>query len=192
MIPKPRPVSVGHEETGNASWYGNPFHGRRTASGEIFDMNQMTAAHQTLPLGTWVAVESRASGRVAEVRINDRGPFVGGRILDLSYAAARVLGMLEPGVIPVRIRVIGLPGSAVGTGSGAFSVQVGSFAAEHRALVVKSELDRTWEGAYVHRAEVGGQTVYRVGVGKFASRSEAERLARRLAAAGYEVIVMER
>jgi rare lipoprotein A len=103
------PVSTGYVETGEASWYGRPYHGRRTASGEIFDMYQMTAAHRTLPFGTWVQVENRANGRRVKVRINDRGPFKSRRVLDLSYAAARVLGGIEPGVIPVRIRVIASP-----------------------------------------------------------------------------------
>ncbi len=107
--PASHPVFVGHEETGEASWYGHPYHGRRTASGEIFDMHQMTAAHRALPFGTWVLVENSANGRSVKVRINDRGPFRSRRILDVSYAAARALGALGPGVIPVRLRVIALP-----------------------------------------------------------------------------------
>ena len=105
---------VGHEETGEASWYGHPYHGRRTASGEIFDMYQMTAAHRTLPFGTWVVVENSANGRSVKVRINDRGPHKSRRILDLSYAAARVLGAIGPGVIPVRLRVIASPEASWG------------------------------------------------------------------------------
>jgi rare lipoprotein A len=100
-----------YEETGEASWYGHPYHGRRTASGEIFDMYQMTAAHRTLPFGTWVLVENSANGQSVKVRINDRGPFRSRRILDVSYAAARALGALGPGVIPVRLRVIASPGA---------------------------------------------------------------------------------
>lgn len=103
------PVSVGYQETGDASWYGKPNHGRPTASGEIFDMYQMTAAHRSLPFGTWVLAENPTNGRSVKVRINDRGPIKGRRILDLSYAAARALGAIGPGVIPVRLRVISLP-----------------------------------------------------------------------------------
>jgi rare lipoprotein A (peptidoglycan hydrolase) len=103
------PAATGYEETGEASWYGHPYHGRRTASGEIFDMYQMTAAHRTLPFGTWVVAENSANGRSVKVRINDRGPHKSRRILDLSYAAARVLGAIGPGVIPVRLRVIASP-----------------------------------------------------------------------------------
>lgn len=110
--PSARPVSLaslGWEETGYASWYGVPYHGRRTASGEIYDMHKLTAAHRTLPLGTRVRVTHRETGRSIEVRINDRGPFKRGRILDLSYAAAQRLGAVAPGFIPVRLRVVGLP-----------------------------------------------------------------------------------
>ena len=100
------PAVVGGRQEGIASWYGPGFHGRRTANGEIYDQYELTAAHQTLPLGTRVMVTSLTNGRVVEVRINDRGPFVGGRVLDLSYAAARVLGMIGPGTMPVRIEVV--------------------------------------------------------------------------------------
>lgn len=190
-VPSPGAVLVGDEETGEASWYGQPYHGRQTASGEIYDMSQMTAAHRALPFGSWVAVENLLNGRTAEVRITDRGPFRGNRILDLSRAAARVLGAVEPGVIPVRLRVIGLPGSTRGTRGGTFSVQVASFTSEYRAGALKDELARAWAGTYVQRAEIGGRLFYRVRVGTYATRLEAHRQAQRLAAAGYAVIVME-
>src|SRR5262245_38763217 len=104
------PVAVGHEESGLASWYGHPYHGRRTASGEIYDMGQMTAAHRTLPFGTRVLVTNLETGRSVEVRINDRGPFANGRIIYVSYAAGQVLGVVGPGVVRVRVRVIATPG----------------------------------------------------------------------------------
>lgn len=194
VVPPPPPgppAFVGYEETGRASWYGHPYHGRRTASGEVYDMNQMTAAHRTLAFDSWVMVENLLNGRTVEVRITDRGPFAGNRILDLSYAAARVLRSVEIGVIPVRLRVIALPGSTRRGERGIFSVQVASFSSEYRATVLKQELARAWGGAYVERSEVGGQTFYRVRVGKYANRPEAQRMARRLAASGYEVIVVE-
>lgn len=190
-VPPPGPVSIGYEETGNASWYGHPYHGRRAASGEVYDMSQMTAAHQTLPFGTRVVVENLLNGRAVEVQITDRGPFKDNRILDLSLAAARILGAVEPGVIPVRLRVIGLSGSPLRARSGSFSVQVASFTSEHRADVLRRELEQAWAATYVQRADVGGRAVYRVRVGKYATRAEALRLAQRLAAAGYEVVVME-
>ncbi len=118
--PRAVPVAIGHEESGLASWYGHPYHGRRTASGEVYDMGQMTAAHRTMPFGTWVRVSSVATGRSVEVRINDRGPFEKGRIIDLSYAAARVLGAVGPGIIPVRLRVIA-PSGGLRRGASAFA-----------------------------------------------------------------------
>jgi len=93
-------------QTGRASWYGEPHHGRKTASGEIYDMTQMTAAHRTLPLGTHVRVTNLGNGRSVVVRINDRGPYVGGRIIDLSQAAARELGAIGAGVVSVRVEVL--------------------------------------------------------------------------------------
>jgi rare lipoprotein A len=103
------PARLGWEQTGEASWYGVPYHGRPTASGEVYDMYKLTAAHPTLELGTRVLVTHRDTGRSVEVRINDRGPFKRGRILDLSYAAAQRVGAVGPGVIPVRLVVVGLP-----------------------------------------------------------------------------------
>ncbi len=94
------------EQTGQASWYGEKFHNRRTASGEVFDMNKYTAAHRTLPFDTMVRVENLKNGKRIDVRINDRGPFVEGRIIDLSRKAAETLGMIRDGVVPVRIRVL--------------------------------------------------------------------------------------
>src|SRR5438093_11472317 len=103
----PVPARIGSEETGLASWYGNPFHGRRTASGEVYDMGEMTAAHRTLPFNTWLIVENLDNRRTVEVRVNDRGPFAGSRILDLSYGVARLLVATGPWVIPIRLRLIG-------------------------------------------------------------------------------------
>src|SRR3972149_4626297 len=121
-------VPTGFEETGEASWYGPPYHGRRTASGEVYDMHQMTAAHLTLPLGTWVAVENIGNGRVVEVRINDRGPSARARIRALSYGAARRLGPVGPGVTPVRLRVLGAPAAGQPARGGPFPVQAGGLA----------------------------------------------------------------
>jgi rare lipoprotein A len=101
--PPPEPRAL---QTGKASWYGDAHHGRKTASGETFDMNALTAAHRTLPLGTRVLVTNLANGRSIEVRINDRGPMVSDRIIDLSFAAARALGGVGAGVFRVRIAVV--------------------------------------------------------------------------------------
>ena len=105
----PRPARIGSTENGIASWYGVPYHGRRTASGETFDMEQLTAAHKKLPFETWVEVTNLRNGKRVIVRITDRGPFVRGRVIDLSRGAARELDMLSTGVERVRLKVIPAP-----------------------------------------------------------------------------------
>jgi rare lipoprotein A len=104
--PPARPPITGGVQEGIASWYGPGFHGRRTASGEIYDQYDITAAHPSLPLGTRAVVTNLSNGRAVEVRINDRGPYYGGRVIDLSYGAARMIGLVGPGTGPVRIEVI--------------------------------------------------------------------------------------
>jgi rare lipoprotein A len=187
----PPPARLGDEETGLASWYGNPYHGRRTASGEVYDMGQMTAAHRTLPFGTWLVVENLTTGRTVEVRVNDRGPFVDQRILDLSYAAARVVGATGSGVIPVRLRVVAGPPPPSAQRDRAFAIQVGAFSAEERAVALQRELRGAGADARVQPAEVGGRTIYRVRVGRFANRADAVDHARRLTALGHAVLVVE-
>jgi rare lipoprotein A len=104
-----KPARIGETETGIASWYGIPYHGRRSANGEIYDMEKLTAAHRTLPFDTWVKVTNLANKKHVDVRITDRGPFVDGRIIDLSLAAARELDMVQSGIVHVRIKVIPKP-----------------------------------------------------------------------------------
>src|SRR5512146_2597078 len=119
--PAPTPLLV---ETGKASWYGHPYHGRAAADGEIYDMEKMTATHRTLPFDTWVRVVNLANDKSAEVRIIDRGHFVDGRIIDLSHAAAREIGMIGPGTADVRVEVMSEPDSAP---VALCAVQVGAF-----------------------------------------------------------------
>jgi rare lipoprotein A len=108
-VHSPAPAKIGSTETGIASWYGEPYHGRRSASGEIYDMKQLTAAHRTLPFQTWVEVTDLDNGKKVNVRIIDRGPFVDGRIIDLSLAAAREIEMVRPGIARVKLKVIKPP-----------------------------------------------------------------------------------
>lgn len=176
-------------ETGLASWYGVPYHGRRTSSGEVYDMYQVSAAHREIPLGSWVEVTNLTSGRSLTVRINDRGPFVEGRIIDLSYAAASLLGIIGPGVAPVRVR-LSQPQQA-GVGPVRFSVQVGSFTSESSAQALKAELSRSVSGVHIVKALVGGEAYYRVRIGSFGSRTEALATAERLAGLGHRVLIME-
>jgi rare lipoprotein A len=104
-----RPPSIGASEEGIASWYGVPYHGRRAANGEIYDMEKLTAAHRTLPFDTWVRVKNLTNDKVIDVRIQDRGPFIDGRIIDLSRAAARAIDLIGPGTAKVRITVVKAP-----------------------------------------------------------------------------------
>jgi rare lipoprotein A len=106
-VAAPAPVLPSNVQEGIASWYGPGFHGKRTSSGERFDQYDFTAAHRTLPLGSWVVVTNKTNGRSIQVYVNDRGPYIQGRVIDLSYAAARAIGMLGPGTVPVRIVVLG-------------------------------------------------------------------------------------
>ena len=108
-VPAPPAVRVGYTQTGLASWYGHPYHGRRAANGEIYDMEKMTGAHRTLPFNTWVRVQNLENHRTADVRIIDRGPFVDKRVIDVSRAAARTLGFLGSGHARVQLEVIRLP-----------------------------------------------------------------------------------
>src|SRR5271166_1982280 len=110
-VPPPvKPARIGETETGIASWYGVPYNGRRSANGETYDMEKLTAAHRTLPFDTWVEVTNLTNNKRVEVRITDRGPFVNGRIIDLSLAAAREVDLVTAGIVRVRIKVIKKPG----------------------------------------------------------------------------------
>lgn len=188
--PRIRPPVRGGE-VGIASWYGRKFHGRRTASGEVFDMHQLTAAHRTLPLGSWVAVTNLENGRSIQVRVNDRGPFVRGRIIDLSYAAARAIGMVRQGVARVHIWPLQAPPSRLVKAPRGFTLQVGSFADARNAVALKAQLDALISGAYISKVSVGGATFYRVRVGSFDSRGGARPIATQVATHGFTVILME-
>lgn len=107
--PSVKPARIGETQTGIASWYGVPYHGRRSANGEIYDMEKLTAAHRTLPFDTWVEVTNLSNNKRVDVRIIDRGPFVNGRIIDLSLAAAREIDLVAVGIVRVRIKVIKKP-----------------------------------------------------------------------------------
>ena len=195
------PPRVEAEETGYASWYGHPYHGRQTASGEVYDMNDLTAAHRTLPLGTRLMVTSLDTGQAVEVRVNDRGPFIDGRILDLSYGAARVVGAVGPGVIPVRLRILALPGASdepPAASAGAafpaapFAVQVGAFTSRARAETLRAAVERDGVDAMIFEAAVDRETFYRVRVGPYPNRPVALVVARRLVARGSRLVVVER
>ncbi|MBW2147111.1 MAG: septal ring lytic transglycosylase RlpA family protein [Deltaproteobacteria bacterium] len=186
------PVAVPPQryQVGWASWYGPKFHGRRTSSGEVFDMYDLTAAHPTLPLGTRVMVTRLDNGRSVKVRVNDRGPFVKGRILDLSYSAARVLHMEKDGVARVRLEVLDHPASS-GTAftRQRYTVQVGSFIYRPNAMNLKSALERKFRNVFIAPYSTPANHYYRVRVGTFTSREAAMGTAQRLAAEGHSVYV---
>jgi rare lipoprotein A len=174
-------------EIGIASWYGQEFHGRPTSSREVFDMNDMTAAHRTLPFGTHVMVTDLANDRSVVVRVNDRGPFVRGRIIDLSYAAARVLGIVGPGTARVRLEILGGFREPAPTSSPTW-IQVGAFSVLETAYALKKRLDKTYPGVVVTTFKTGTGTYYRVRVRT--DKNSADALASRLAGEGFPVILI--
>lgn len=164
-------------EEGVASWYGVPFHGRRTSNGEVYDMNLLTAAHRTLPFNTVVRVTNLANGRKVDVRVNDRGPFVEGRILDLSLGAAREIDMVASGIARVRLERVSGPQSPDG---GYFTVQVGAFLERANAVALRQRLERTYQPILIVEYDSPKGLFHRVRVGRVNSETAANRLAERL------------
>jgi rare lipoprotein A len=183
------PPSPGWTEEGVASWYGgrDGFEGKPTASGEIYDSSLLTAAHRELPLGTVVDVTNLDNEKTVRVRINDRGPFVFGRVIDLSRAAAATIGLIGPGTGPVRVTVVtpGIP-QEIDSPSGRWAVQVGSFADRLRAERHAERLRGTGRSVFLEPF----RGLSRVKVGPFDGRSEAERELESLEEDGFEGIVV--
>ncbi len=177
--PPPVVPTSGEGEVGLASWYGHPYHGRTTANGETYDMYEMTAAHRTLAFDTWVRVVNLENNLVTVVRINDRGPFIDGRIIDLSRKGAEQIEMVGPGTALVRVEIIERPEAAAASPA-RFSVQVGAFLIAENARRLKSSLDRKFDGVYVDSVEVNTALYHRVRVGKHSTREAAEAVAVRL------------
>jgi rare lipoprotein A len=173
---------------GVASWYGGEFHGRATSSGEVYDMYHLTCAHNTLPLGTVVMVTNLENGRSLELKVNDRGPFVKERILDVSYAAAQMLGMWEKGTAPVKVEVVSLAVEPVQR----FTLQVGSFTDETNAQRLAEQLRRNFENVHVATVETPTQKYHRVRVGQFDTKDAALIIAQKLSQMGFKVLVTSR
>ncbi len=165
-------------ETGLASWYGHPYDGRQASDGEIYDMEKMTAAHRTLSFNTWLRVENVANGKTVDVRITDRGPFIGGRILDLSHAAARQIEMIGPGTAQVRLRLLAAPQVPE---SALFGVQVGAFQLKENAERARANMERTYGAARIVERP-GDAALYRVLVGNEQTPQAAVQLGRRIRA----------
>lgn len=173
-LPQPIPA-----ETGLASWYGHPYHGRPAANGEIYDMEKLTAAHRTLPFGAWVRVTNLTNEKMVEVRITDRGPFVDGRVIDLSHAAAREIDMIGPGVAQVRLDILSLP--PLPASGNLFAVQAGAFREKPRADRLQAEMQKQFGYARLV-LRYGDPPLWRVVVGQEPTQERANRLASQLKA----------
>lgn len=181
--PAPKPTyfpgyPIGYVERGMASWYGPGFHGNKTANGERYDMHKLTAAHRTLPLGSVAVVRSTSTGRQVTVRINDRGPFAKGRVLDLSLAGAQALGMIGHGTDQIELRVVGFQGRTADMGF--LRVQIGSFAEQQNALKLLQQAQRVYSGGRIRTVDLPDGRRYRVQVGEFRTEAQAESAALRL------------
>jgi rare lipoprotein A len=163
------PVPAGYTEEGKASWYGEPFNGRHSSNGEIYDMYKLTAAHRTMPFETMVRVTNLNNGKSTTVRITDRGPFVDNRIIDLSLAAAREIESTGPGVVPVRLEVLG----NVDVTAGYFTVQVGAFRDRANAERLRDRLSAAYTPIFIQTYDSPDGTFYRVRVGKISGEDVA-------------------
>jgi rare lipoprotein A len=176
------PTSLGVPiERGMASWYGPRFQGRATASGERYNMNDLTAAHPSLPFGTKLGVRNTRTGREVVVRVNDRGPFAKNRVIDLSFAAAREVGVVGPGTASVELYLVPAAGAPP-----RYTVQVGAFSERERALLLQHEVAQLYPEAVVD----SDGTWNRVQIGAFDHREEAESLRRELTVIGLTSVVV--
>ena len=166
-------------ELGIASWYGYPFHGRAAANGEIYDMEKLTAAHRTLPFGTWVRVTNLTNNRTVDVRITDRGPFIAGRIIDLSHAAAQSIELIGPGIAQVRIDVVSAP--QVEIAGSLYSVQAGTFQDRNRAEQLRILFENKYGAARLVFKD-GKPVAWRLLVGVEDTMDGANLLARKIQA----------
>jgi rare lipoprotein A len=176
IVQPPIAPIVNQTQRGLASWYGHPYHGRPAADGEIYDMETMVAAHRTLPFQTWVRVKNLANGKTVDVRIIDRGPFVGGRIIDLSHAAAQQIELIGAGVGEVELTIISAPPNPE---PALFGVQVGAFAQRANA----ERLEQSMKAAYGAARTVerfGNPSLWRVLAGRETSQAAAEQLAQKI------------
>jgi rare lipoprotein A len=189
--------ATGFVQTGKASWYGKKFHGRKTSNGETYNMYAMTAAHKTLPMNTWVKVHNLENNKTIVVRINDRGPFVRGRIIDLTYTGARRLGIVGPGTAKVRVTALGQATSyskkthnpvafkAVDYYKGNFTVQVGAFKVKANAENYRYKLSKVYKNAHIVAYTDERGTFYRVRIGGFTNLKSAERFSEKLQDQGF-------
>lgn len=195
----PLPDSVGFVQTGKASWYGEKFHGRPTSSGETFDMNIKSAAHKTLPLGTYVKVLNLSNNKYTIVRINDRGPFIKGRIIDLSYKAAQEISLIGPGVAEVKITALGKETGEIMSEkgpqpllevqdlkTGEFTVQIGAFTERSNAERLASRLKVIFDYVNISRyVDANNNTLFRLYVSKSSTLAQAGEFEKKLEDLGF-------
>ncbi|MBV9157261.1 MAG: septal ring lytic transglycosylase RlpA family protein, partial [Acidobacteriaceae bacterium] len=174
---KPLAISLGYSEQGVASWYGVPYHGRPAADGEIYDMETLVAAHRLLPFNTWLKVTNLANNKAVNVRVIDRGPFIEGRILDLSKAAARQIDLLGPGIGTIRLEVIAAPLDT--PANDFYAVQVGAFSVQANAERARSLYAERFGTAQLALKQ-GAIPLWRVLVGREPSIQAAQQLANQL------------
>ena len=177
--------SVGFRQQGVGSWYGRKFHGRRTSSGETYDMYKMTAAHTTLPLPTYVQVTNLENGKTVVVKVNDRGPFHDNRIIDLSYTAATKLGYINKGTARVELLAL-TPGVPKLGGKEGYLVQIGAFSSNQRSKQLARELE-TMLGKRIEISAVqnNSKLLYRLRVGPFLQKSEAQKWLNKILSTGF-------
>ena len=179
---KPSTLSTNQKQQGIASWYGPGFYGKSTASGEPYNMWAMTAAHQTLPFGTWVKVKKVSTGKAVTVQINDRGPFVKGRIIDLSYAAARELTIIGDGTAKVTLTILDKSQASIPLSqtNKKFWVQAGKFSSLREAMVLRERLAHDYAGVQVKTVNLSSGELHRVQIGSFESEKRAQTVVRAL------------
>ena len=190
----------GYTELGQASWYGDEFHGRPTASGEIYDMHQKSAAHKTLPLGTYVQVINLSNNKYTFVRINDRGPFVAGRVIDLSFAAAKEIDLIGPGVADVKVVALGKEVGELKTErgpkplveiadieEGEFTIQVGAFLDQNNALELADRLKIIFDYVRVTLGvDQNGNILHRVHASLSSTMTQAQGMEKKLESMGFK------
>jgi rare lipoprotein A len=191
QAPAPPSARPTPQVVGIASWYGPGFDGRRTSTGAIYHQEDLTAASNEFPLGSRVMVTNLDNGRSIEVDVIDRGPFKKGRKIDLSHKAAHIIGMLDKGTAPVRISLISAPPGAPAVGAPLrYFVQVGSFSREDNAERLRDRLTAYYRDVHVDRLEADQRHYYRVRMGAFATRPEAESRAKDSARFGLPIIIV--
>lgn len=181
-----------------ASWYGKDFHGKQTSSGEIYNMYSLTCAHKEYPFGTRLKVTHTTNNKSVTCIVNDRGPFIKGRDIDLSYAAARDIGLIGPGVSTVLLEVEGRDNRYIrrikvqaDEKTGPFAIQIGSFTEGVNAVRLKAGLDLKYNNSYIQETEINGEKYFRVRIGNYEDFNTALTIAEELGQVGYQTIIMK-